>query len=162
MHRWWKCISIEYAPYHVINWLKYGLHSLTMESIAHGRGLKANIALGFASCYVSLSTTPLFLSPLKPSFSSDEKPYKYVGSKWRLQISLGIEVQLYGWWHANVWKVVVVNTINVHSGNLLAQSTYLRLYIHNHMGLHSIITKVGEIYRKQLKFHQRLNRCSQC
>ena len=30
-----------------------------MGNIARGRGLRANIALGFALCYISLSTTPL-------------------------------------------------------------------------------------------------------
>ena len=29
-----------------------------MEKITLGHGLKPNIALGFASCYISLSTTP--------------------------------------------------------------------------------------------------------
>jgi len=29
------------------------------ENIAHGRGLEANIAIGFASCYINLQTVPL-------------------------------------------------------------------------------------------------------
>ena len=55
-------------------------------------------------------------------------------------MSLGLEVQLYRWWHAKVRKVVVVNTINIHSGNLRSQP--IQACIHNHRGLHSI---VGEI-----------------
>jgi len=39
--------------------LKYRLCSCTTGNIAHRRGLGANIALSFASCYISLSTTPL-------------------------------------------------------------------------------------------------------
>ena len=38
--------------------VKYCIHSCTMESIALKHGLEANIELSFASCYVSLLTTP--------------------------------------------------------------------------------------------------------
>ena len=39
--------------------VKVPLSLCTTGNIARGRGLEANIALGFASRYISLSTTPL-------------------------------------------------------------------------------------------------------
>jgi len=45
--------------YVAINQLKYRLRSCTTGNIARWRGLEANIALSFASRYISLSTTSL-------------------------------------------------------------------------------------------------------
>ena len=57
---YWKCCSVYIA----INQLKYRLRSCTTGNIAHGHGLKANIALGFDSRYISLSTTNISCSAL--------------------------------------------------------------------------------------------------
>ena len=45
-------------PASTINQLKH-CRECNMEKIALGLGLETNIALGFASCYISLSTAPL-------------------------------------------------------------------------------------------------------
>ena len=47
------------SVYITINQFKYCLHSCTTGSIAHRCGLEATIALSFASCYISFTTTPL-------------------------------------------------------------------------------------------------------
>ena len=39
--------------------LKYQLRSCTMGNMGHGHGYEANIALGFVSCHISLSTATL-------------------------------------------------------------------------------------------------------
>ena len=48
-----------YSWIHTIDQLKYRLHSCTIGNIALARGPEANISLGFALCYIILSTTPL-------------------------------------------------------------------------------------------------------
>ena len=58
----WKIQYRKYCSVYVaVNQLKYRLRSCTTGNIAHRRGLEANIALGFASCYISLSTTPVYI-----------------------------------------------------------------------------------------------------
>ena len=49
---------INYTYTSTINQLKHHFASGNMEKITLGRGLEPNIALGYASCYVSLSTAP--------------------------------------------------------------------------------------------------------
>ena len=49
---------INYTYTSTINQLKHRFVSGSMEKITLGRGLEPNIALGYASCYISLSTVP--------------------------------------------------------------------------------------------------------
>ena len=44
---------VQRSVHIAINQLKYRLRSSTMENIACGHGLEANIELGFALCYIA-------------------------------------------------------------------------------------------------------------
>ena len=57
------CFELRWL-YTMTNQLKYRLHLCTTGNIALGHGLEADIALGFTSCYISLSITPsCYISP---------------------------------------------------------------------------------------------------
>ena len=61
----WKIWYRKYCSVYIaINRLKYRLHSCTTGNIACGCGLEANIALGFASCYISLRPNPCAIFPV--------------------------------------------------------------------------------------------------
>jgi len=67
-NRDWHLIKqIQYVAA-VVNQLKHCLRSCTMGTVVQGRSLEANtyVALGFASCSISLSTAPLCSIPHCP------------------------------------------------------------------------------------------------